>query len=311
MNAGPSAGGPSAGEPSAGEPSAGEPGAAGQQRWVRRDAQRPHPAARDRRASWRRRGTGRPPSRVRPAPSGAVAPRGVDPRPPRPRRRARNRRRWLVAAGLAAILSLAGTVGWVLLGSSLVDARSVQVIGTRELSADDVQAVAAVPLGTPMLRLDTERIEASVAALPRVAAVQVSRTLGGTVRIAVTERTPIAVWPAPDGAHLVDASGTDFATVAQSPAGLPELRLARVGPGDGATMAALTVLRSVPDQLRAQVLSVGADSPADVVLRLAQGRVVRWGGVADSTRKAAVLGPLLTQPGEVYDISSPDLPTIS
>ncbi len=28
-------------------------------------------------------------------------------------------------------------------------------------------------------------------------------------------------------------------------------------------------------------------------------------------RKAAVLGVLLTQPGQVYDVTSPDLPTIS
>jgi len=38
---------------------------------------------------------------------------------------------------------------------------------------------------------------------------------------------------------------------------------------------------------------------------------VRWGGVEEGDRKAAVLGPLLTQPGKIYDISSPALPTIA
>ncbi|MGH3907697.1 MAG: cell division protein FtsQ/DivIB, partial [Pseudonocardiaceae bacterium] len=282
-------------------------GASGRQRRPRRDAPRPSAVTRDRRASGPRRGADMPaPSRGRPAP-----PRAVAPRPPRPHPPARNRRRLQLAAGLTAVLALAGAVGWVLLGSSLFDARSVQVIGTRELSADQVRAVAAVPLGTPMLRLDTGQVAARVAAVPRVAAVQVSRSLAGTVQIAVTERTPIAVLPAPDGVHLVDATGTDFATVPEAPAGLPELRVATVRPGDPATMAAVTVLGSLPAPLRVQVRSIGANSPADVVLMLDEEKTVRWGGVEASKRKAAVLGPLLTQPGEVYDVSSPDLPTIT
>lgn len=277
------------------------PGGSGKPRGTRRDAHRPAAAAHERRASGRRRGAGRPASRA-----------AQLPRPPRPLRRARNQRHLLTAAGLAAILALAGALAWVLLGSSLLEARSVQVIGTREeLTAEEVAAVAAVPLGAPLLRLDTEEIEARVAAVPRVAAVQVSRTLGGTVRIAVTERNPIAVRPAPDGVYLIDVTGTDYAKVADAPSGLPELLVARIGPGDKATSAAITVLTGLPGPLRTQVLSVAADSPADVVLRLGDGREVRWGGVEAGERKAAVLGVLLTQPGRVYDVSSPDLPTTS
>ncbi|HSL06993.1 MAG TPA: cell division protein, partial [Pseudonocardiaceae bacterium] len=41
------------------------------------------------------------------------------------------------------------------------------------------------------------------------------------------------------------------------------------------------------------------------------GREVRWGGVEQGDRKAAVLGPLLTQPGKIYDVSSPTLPTVA
>ena len=41
------------------------------------------------------------------------------------------------------------------------------------------------------------------------------------------------------------------------------------------------------------------------------GREVRWGGVEQGDRKAAVLVPLLTQPGKIYDVSSPTLPTIT
>ncbi|MGQ0775003.1 MAG: cell division protein FtsQ/DivIB [Pseudonocardiales bacterium] len=229
----------------------------------------------------------------------------------RPRRRGHHRRGWLIAVGLVAIVVLVCAVAWVLLGSSLFDARSVQVIGTRELSADEVRAAAAVPLGVSILRLDTGEIEAAVAAVPRVAAVKVSCTFGGTVRIAVTERTPIAVRSTPDGIHLVDVTGTDYAKVADAPPGLPELRVARIDPGDSPTIAAITVLTGLPEPLRIQVLSVAANSPADVVLRLADDREVRWGGIEAADRKAATLTALLTQSGHIYDLSSPDLPTIS
>jgi len=214
------------------------------------------------------------------------------------------------------MLTLAGALAWVLLGSSLFDSRSVQVVGTRELSADVVRAAAAVRLGTPMARLDTRAIETRVAAVPRVASVQVRCSLDGTVRIEVTERTPVALVRRSNGVHLVDATGTDYAAMPVGPPGLPELRAARVGPRDATTVAALTVLTELPEWLRVQVRSITAKSPADVVLGLDKGRgsgtrEVRWGGVEEGDRKGAVLGPLLTQPGKVYDVSSPDLPTIA
>jgi cell division protein FtsQ len=296
--------------------SAGGPGASGARRRPRRDTPRPAAALRERRASGPQPrsasgGAGRLVPRTQPPQPAAAGSPLRSPWPPRP---ARTWWPWLIA-GLA-VLALIGAVAWALLGSSLFDARSVQVVGTRELPVDEVRAAAAVVLGTPMLRLDVEGIEARVAAVPRVASVRVRRALDGTVWIELTERTPVAVVRRGDGAHLVDATGMDYAAVPLGPAGLPELRVARVGPRDAATVAALTVLTGLPEPLRAQVFVVAAKSPADVVLRLdkgpgGNGREVRWGGVEQGDRKAAVLGPLLTQPGRVYDVSSPSLPTIA
>jgi cell division protein FtsQ len=284
----------------------------GRRRQSRSDT--PLAALRERRATSRSRSAARLASRVRPAPQHAAAPRAAVPPvvPPAATQPAATARTWWpwLAAGMA-MLALAGGLAWVLLVSSLFDARSVQVAGTRELPVDVVRAVAAVPLGTPMMRLDTQAIETRVAALPRVASVQVHCNVDGTVRIEVTERTPVAIVRRGNGVHLVDATGVDYAVLSVGPPGLPELRVAYVGPQDAATMAALTVLTELPEWLRVQVRSIAVDSPAGVVLKLSKGREVRWGDVGESERKAAVLGPLLTQPGESYDISSPALPTIA
>ncbi|MGH3830534.1 MAG: cell division protein FtsQ/DivIB [Pseudonocardiaceae bacterium] len=315
---------------------------AGSKSW--RDANRPLAALRERRAASRGRSAARLAARSRPAPrhaaasrvsrgtaaSAAAAPATAGPlaeaQPAGPARTwwPRTWWPWLVAG--MAMLTLAGGLAWVLLGSALFSARSVRVVGTRELPAEVVRVAAAVPLGTPMMRLDTQAIETRVAALPRVASAQVRCDVDGTVRIEVTERTPVALARRGDGVHLVDATGTDYAVVPVGPPGLPELRVARLGHRDAATVAALTVLRELPEWLRVQVRSLAARSPAAVVLQLGPGRLdtgrpdagrrgdtreVRWGAAEQSERKAAVLTALLTQPGTLYDVSSPTLPTIT
>jgi cell division protein FtsQ len=69
-------------------------------------------------------------------------------------------------------------------------------------------------------------------------------------------------------------------------------------------LAALTP--AVRDEL--QVIEVAG--PTQITLRLAGNKQVRWGSSDDSVRKAAVLAALLTQPGTIYDVTAPDLPTI-
>jgi cell division protein FtsQ len=216
-------------------------------------------------------------------------------------------RRWTVLL----IIVLLPVLGYAVTFTSLLGVRHVEVAGTRTVTPEQVRAAAAIPQGSPMLRLDLPRIRDRVAALPRVAAVEVDRSWPGTVWLRVEERTPVGVIRTPDGAHLVDRTGRDYATVPDPPSGVPELELARAAPDDRVTMAVVGVLAAVPDRVRPEVISVGAGSPGSVVLHLSGGREVRWGGVESSARKAAVLQVLLSRDGSVYDVSSPELPTVS
>jgi cell division protein FtsQ len=216
-------------------------------------------------------------------------------------------RRGTVLLSLVLLLLL----GYAVTFTSLLGVRQVEVAGARSVTPDEVRAAAAIRQGSPMLRLDLPGIRDRVAALPRVAAVQVDRSWPGTVWLRVDERTPVGVIRAPDGTHLVDRTGRDYATVPDPPPGVPVMELARAAPDDRLTMAMVGVLAAVPDQLRPEVLSVTAGSPGSVRLRLSKGREVLWGGVESSARKAAVLPALLSREGSVYDVSSPELPTVS
>lgn len=208
---------------------------------------------------------------------------------------------------MLAVLGL----GYVVMFTSVVGVRSVAVFGTRDISHDDVREAAAIELGTPMVRLDTEEVAVRVAEVPRVFEVQVSRSWPSTVEISVTERDPVAVRQFPDGVHLIDRTGLDYATVKERPPGLPSLRVDTASPDDPATRAAVTVLDAIPDQLREAVVEVSASTPGSVELTLTGKRTVKWGDADDNERKAAVLAPLLTRPGRTYDVATPDFPTVS
>jgi cell division protein FtsQ len=216
-------------------------------------------------------------------------------------------RRWAALSVVLGLALVAAAVWW----TPLLGVRSVEVSGERQLTADQVRAAAAVPDGTPMPRLDLRSIQVRVRLLARVATVHVVREWPSTVRIEITERSPIGYLAESDGTHLVDATGLDYATAAHPPHGLPKIQLTDVTPTDQRTEAVVGVLRALPPQLRSLVLAVSARTPGSVTLGLTHGRTVRWGSADDSARKAEVLAPLMTRPGKVYDVSSPELPTVS
>ncbi|EWM16595.1 cell division protein FtsQ/DivIB [Kutzneria sp. 744] len=228
-------------------------------------------------------------------------------------RRRDPRRGKIIRRRIVALVVVFGTLG-LLYGvyfTPLLGVRSVEVLGTKDLTKPQVLDAAAVPSGNPMLTIDLAAIRDRVAALNRVASVNVSRSWPATVRIDVAERVAVGVIKTPGGAHLIDHTAKDFATVPSAPAGLPELQLTSSAITDPTAVAVVQVLMAVPEKIRAEVLSVSAKSPNSVVLALSAGRQVRWGGTADSPRKAAVLAALMSQPGKVYDVSSPQLATIS
>jgi cell division protein FtsQ len=214
-----------------------------------------------------------------------------------------------LAVLVVVLLSLAGLT-YLLLSGSVLGVRSVAVTGTSVLTDDQVRAAAAVPAGQPMLLLDSAAVAERVTTLAAVTRVRVERSWPSAVILHVTERVPVAFEPTEAGVRLIDSGGLSFATVPAPPPGLPELHAAGGAPARAAAAVVTALADPAHQALRAEIVSVSADSPTDVRLRLRGDRAVRWGSDADSDRKAAVLAVLLSQPGAVYDVASPDLPTI-
>ena len=207
-----------------------------------------------------------------------------------------------------------GVVVWLLGFSSVFDVTTVEVDGASAETLPAVRAAAQVASGSSLLWLDTADLDARVQTIPRVATVDVRRSVPHTVTVTVTEREPVAAMPLGTGVALVDGTGFAYRTMPAPPPGIPRLVLGpglAAAPSDPTTVAAVRVLAALPADLRGRITELRAASPYDVSFSLDAGRTVRWGADADDARKAAVLGPLLSQPGSTYDVSTPDLPVVS
>jgi cell division protein FtsQ len=200
-------------------------------------------------------------------------------------------------------------LGLVLYFTPLMSARSLVIIGTGAVPSEEVVAAAAVKLGTPLLQINTDQVADRIAGIRRVATARVQREYPSAVRVTITERIPVAFKDFPDGPHLFDRDGVDFVT-APPPPGLAYLDVVNPGPADPPTRSALEVMTALRPEVLAQVSRVAAPSVASITLSLHDGRTVVWGTTDRADEKSEKLTALLTQPGRVYDVSSPDLPTV-
>ena len=208
-----------------------------------------------------------------------------------------------------ALVALFVGLGLLLYFTPIMSARNVVITGLGAVTQEEVIAAAAVKQGTPLLQIDTDEVAERVATIRRVGSARVQREYPSTLRITVVERVPIVVKDYPDGPHLFDRDGVDFAT-APPPPDLPYLEADTPGPSDPPTRAALAVMTALRPEVAGQVARVSAPSVAAITLTLVDGRVVVWGTTDRTEEKAQKLAALLTQPGQTYDVSSPDLPTV-
>lgn len=250
------------------------------------------------------------------------------------RARARRLTTWRpLLVGLAVIGVLAGAA-WVVLASSLLVVREVQVVGLDRVEEAAVSDLAAASLGEPLATVDTRQIADRVGELTLVSSADVVRVWPSTLEVRLTERVPVAAVPAAGGGvQLVDVDGVALLERAEPPADLPVVNVDVQRAGVKALRATLRVLESLPPELAAEIEQVGADSPDSVRMRLrsgpsGEGAEVIWGNGDDNELKAQVLQVMraelpvdpdadpeadpddapAAEPVSVYDVSAPTNP---
>ncbi|MFF0449522.1 cell division protein FtsQ/DivIB [Streptomyces sp. NPDC004609] len=248
--------------------------------------------------------------------------RGASGPPPRGTPPARPRLpgpRVLLLALAAAVL--AGGVIWALYGSSWLRVEEVGATGTDVLTPEQVMEAAAVPMGSPLVSVDTDGIEARLRErLPRIDSVDVSRSWPHGITLEVTERQPVLLLEKGAKFVEVDAEGVRFATVDKAPGGVPLLELNTAGSAslrrfgaDRLITEAVRVRGELPGGVAADTRTIAVRSYDYITLELTRGRTVVWGSPEGGEAKARALTALMKAAPKAgnFDVSAPTAPAVS
>jgi cell division protein FtsQ len=238
-------------------------------------------------------------------------------RPRRPRPAWRDRLRRLLGAVLATIFTImagAGGLHWILTTHRFAVA-SVEVRGVSRVAPDQILAVAAIPRGTNIFRLNTMGVIGRVESLPEIRRADVVRELPNRVVISVEERRPFTLvhggrlhWMDEEG-RLLGASPEAVAPPMPVISGLSveELASMRTSPGPKAR-AAIGVIRALlrsGNGLTAEISEIDMSRREGPVLYTVDGVEVRL-GTEDwderLSRLEGVLAQIATQDVRTVDL---------
>lgn len=240
--------------------------------------------------------------------------------PPGNRLRVPGPRPLLIA--LAAVVLVAFAI-WVLYGSQWLRAERVRITGTGVLTEREVESAAAVPLGTPLISVDIDAIEARLRMkLPRIDSVEATRSWPHGIALKVTEREPVLLLKKGTNFVEVDANSVRFATVrpSKAPQHVPVLELAaddspslkRFG-ADRLLTEAVRVRADIPASVVAETQVITARSYDAISLELSRDRTVVWGSSEDGEAKARSLTALMKAAPKArhFDVSAPTAPSVA
>ncbi|MFD3535946.1 cell division protein FtsQ/DivIB [Streptomyces sp. NPDC058664] len=232
--------------------------------------------------------------------------------------RAPGTRTLLIAFGVLALV--AGGV-WALYGSAWFRVERVKTSGAAVLTVREIEAVAAVPMGAPLVTVDTDAIEARLRQkLPRIETVTVARSWPHGIGLKVTERKPVLLMEKGGKFIEVDAAGVRFSTVDKAPPGVPRLALDSASSPSLRRFDAGRLLREavrvrgeLPAEIARNTRVVRITSYDSVTLELTGGRTVFWGSGEHGPVKARVLTALMkaTPKAGHFDVSAPTAPASS
>ena len=232
---------------------------------------------------------------------------------------------------------LAAAAAWGVSLTPLLDVNRMAVSGIDPANRAEILENSQLSVGMPMVFLDVDDAQRSIAALPWVRSARVWRDWPATVRIAVDPRMPAAVVPAAGGrTALIDAygyaigwgprrTGLDAQADGSDPdagsleAALPHVSVPFSGQlGDIHTSAdgPLAVVSAMPDDLRAWVRTVTLDEGQNRIgLELVGGATALLGDpILIDDKISALRSVLATADLEcitTIDVTMPDLATVT
>lgn len=225
---------------------------------------------------------------------------------------AARRRPRIIAGVVAGVVALAGLLVWLGWFSTLVVVKQVEVRGVPEAQRAAIRTAADVPMGVPLMRVDTGAILERLERDRTLRDIRVSRELPDTIVVTGTPRVAVLAVRNPKGqVEVVDAEGVVFRTVSAPPKGVPLVTAGSELVTSSGIRAALQALGALSPTLGSAVsgVTVTAADHVTFTLNVKSGtRTVVWGGLGDARTKARLVEILVDQPGRTIDVSVPESP---
>lgn len=219
------------------------------------------------------------------------------------RRRLRLRRLGMILGAIAAVCLIVYALFFSPLFS--IKAENVAIESTDPASvlpAEDVAAIARMRAGTPVLRVDTEALEAELESLTEVKDALVVRDFPSGLTVRVIAREPVACLVRGEDCVAVDAQGVELPE-AKAAGALPKIS----GEASDRMPQLLDAMAALPKDVRERIAGAAISETGLIEFDLG-GPVVKWGQSEDNEKKAEVLALLITQEASTYDVSIPTSP---
>ena len=180
---------------------------------------------------------------------------------------------------------------------SFFDVRQVEVLGARYLEGGTIVASLQLEEGRSIYE-SLSALESRVSGVPGVEAVQIDRRLPATLRVAIVERTPIALVQGREGMIALDARAHPLP---YNPTRV-HLDLPVVATTDIALTGTIALVRGLDATMFAEVLSARRNGEDDIVLEFPEQSVIfeATPSIGDILKITAVRRHL-AQTGAVYD----------
>jgi cell division protein FtsQ len=214
----------------------------------------------------------------------------------------------LVVGVLTGVLVLLVGLPLLLAFGPVFPVRTIAVSGASGALAGQVRQALAGELGRPVAVVDDQDVAAALRTVPAVERFTLVRRPPSTLEIAVVPRTPVAQQRTAAGWAVLDAARVTIEVRPTRTSGLPAVTLPGASAHPGAAYAAAVSALQALSGADPVVTEVSATSPDDVVLTLAGGIQVRWGGAEDGAAKAEALRAALVRAAagaSEIDVSSP------
>lgn len=208
-----------------------------------------------------------------------------------------------------------GAAAWWMITSPLFSVSSVSVDGASQAPITELVTEAGAGVGTPLVHVDTARVEEVIESDRWVIEANVARDWPDGLAVSVTERVPVVHVQTTEEVLTVAVDGTilgSSATIDGGPYPVIDARALDIGTPseDPAMVGAIRFLAALRPQL--DLGATGYFGPEGLVARVA-GFDVRVGGPDRPEDKAAALRVVLgTRPeeGSIITVVSPDRPAV-